>query len=168
MTRSHVGLGAVLPAVALAVCGVGAAADARSGDDVAVHSAPAELSGQDVRACDLLDLEGAIRVIGPDAEPHGGDTAELICMYSDPGVVLLTLQLGRAELYDQITILPPHTPVQIGSTGRYNVQENGTAAVQFAKGNYSVTLSAQPMGSTQAQYLDPLISVAREAAGRLP
>jgi hypothetical protein len=122
----------------------------------------------EVRACDLLTLDGATRVIGSGTEHPGGDTERLTCMYSNPGVAMLTIQLGSAAQYDQVTIMQPHTAVEIGDRGRSNVQSNGVASVQFVKGAHSATLSAQPLGSAQADYLEPLVAAAREAAGRLP
>ncbi len=64
--------------------------------------------------------------------------------------------------------MQPHMSVQIGRHGRYNVQDTGVAAVQFAQGDYSVTLSVQPIGRSQTEYLEPLLTAAREAAGHLP
>ena len=166
MARFCVGLGAMLSVIVLAACGAEPAENSQPAGDVAALSGGT--SGQIIRACDLLDLTAATRVIGSGTEQPGGDMEELTCMYSNPGVAVLTIQLGGAELYDQITILPPHTSVQIGDQGRYNVQGTGTAAVQFAKGAYSVTISVQPFGTSQAAYMESLLAAAREAAGRLP
>jgi hypothetical protein len=93
---------------------------------------------------------------------------QLTCLYSSAGVGMLTLQLGTAELYDQVTILEPHTPVQIGDGARYNVQETGVVAVQLVQGRHSATLSVQPIGTSETDYLEPLLSAAREVAERLP
>ena len=164
MTQSYVGLGALVSIMALAACGGEPANKPPSGGDVAAVAG----SAQRVRACELLDIEAATRVIGSGTEHPGGDAEEQTCIYSNPGVATLTLQLGTAELYDQVTIMQPHTAVQIGSAGRYNVEATGVAAVQFVKGAYSVTLSARPLGTNDTQYLEPLISVARETADRLP
>ncbi len=122
---------------------------------------------QEVRACDVLDLQGASRVIGPGAEHASGDTEQDLCQYSSPGVAMLTIQLWQAEYYDRMTILKPHTSVQIGDKARYNVQKTGVVAVQFVKGSHSVTLNVQPMGKPKTEYLEPLLSAAREVAARL-
>lgn len=129
---------------------------------------PQAWAGQEVRACDVLDLQGASRVIGPGTEHPGGDTEPLTCLYSNPGLAMLTIQLWPAESYDQVTILQPHTPVKIGDKARYNVQENGVVAVQLVTGSHSATLNVQPMGKPKTDYLEPLLSAAREVAARLP
>jgi hypothetical protein len=124
-------------------------------------------AGQEVRACDVLDIQGAGRVIGPGTEHPGGDTEQLTCLHSNPGVAMLTIQLWPAESYDQVTILKPHTPVQIGDKARYNVEKTGAVAVQLVTGSHSVTLSVRPMGKSRTDYLEPLLSAAREVAVRL-
>lgn len=128
---------------------------------------PQGWAGQDVRACDVLDIQGAGRVIGAGTEHPGGDTEQLTCLYSNPGVAMLTIQLWPAESYDQVTILKPHTPVQIGDKARYNVEKTGAVAVQLVTGSHSVTLSVRPMGKSRTDYLEPLLSAAREVAVRL-
>jgi hypothetical protein len=124
-------------------------------------------AGQEVRACNVLDIQGASRVIGLGTEHPGGDTEPLTCLYSNPGVAMLTIQLWPSESYDQVIILKPHTPVQIGDKARYNVEKTGAVAVQLVTGAHSVTLSVRPMGKSQTDYLEPLLSAAREAAARL-
>lgn len=165
MWHSCVGFGVALAASILVSCGAEPAREARSEGDVA---APASSQQAAVRACDLLDLEAATRVIGSGTEHPGGDAEEGVCIYSNPGVAMLTLRVGPAELYDEVTIMRPHTSVQIGRQGRYNVQDAGAAAVQFVQGVYSVTLSVQPIGRSQTEYLEPLLTAAREAADRVP
>jgi len=66
-----------------------------------------------------------------------------------------------------MTILKPHTPVQIGDKARYNVQKTGVVAVQLVTGSHSVTLNVQPMSKPKTDYLEPLLSAAREVATRL-
>ncbi|MDH5348770.1 MAG: hypothetical protein OEW13_12785, partial [Nitrospira sp.] len=112
-------------------------------------------------------IQGASRVIRPSTEHPGGDTEQLTCLYSNPGVAMLTIQLWPAESYDQMTILKPHTPVQIGDKARYNVQKTGVVAVQLVTGSHSVTLNVQPMSKPKTDYLEPLLSAAREVATRL-
>ena len=102
MTFSCARLGGTLFVLALVACGI---QEAAWGGDRA---------GQEVRACKVFDLQAAIQVIGRGTEHPGGDTERLTCMYSNPGVAQLTVQLNPADLYDRITILKPHTPVQIG------------------------------------------------------
>ncbi len=168
MARYHVGFTILWAVMALAACGSERAEESRATEDVATSAGSRVSSAREVRACDLLDLPAASRVIGSGTEHPGGDTEELTCVYVNPGVAMLTFQLGGAELYDQVTIMQPHTSMQIGSRGRYNVQASGVAAVQFVKGAYSGTLSVQPVGTPQAEYLERLMSAARDAADRLP
>ena len=134
---------------------------------VVTHGLQQAWAGQEVRACEILDLRSASRVIGPGAEHPGGDAERDMCLYSSPGVAMLTIQLWPAASYDQVTILKPHTPVQIGDKARYNVQKTGVVAVQLVKGSHSVTLNVQPMGKPKTDYLEPLLSAAREVAARL-
>lgn len=124
--------------------------------------------GQEIRACDVLDLQAATRVLGPGTEHPGGDTEQLTCLYSNAGVGMLILQLGPAELYDQVTVLEPHTQVQIGDRARYNVQKTGVVAVQLLAGDHTATLSVQPIGTSDTDYLERLLSAARDVAGTLP
>lgn len=163
MARFGAGLGAIFPVVALAACGAEPAQSTAGGAPVSEAATP----GPAPRACDLVDLAAATRVIGAGTEQPGGDTEELTCLYSNAGVAMLTIQLAGPELYDQITIMPPHEPVDIGSRGRYSVQENGATAVQFATDAHSVTMSVQPLGTNRVEYLEPLLTAARDAAGRL-
>jgi hypothetical protein len=153
MTLSYAKLGMTLLALALVA---GVAKGVQQG-----------WAGQEVRACDVLGIQGASRVIGPGTEHPGGDTEQLTCLYSNPGVAMLTIQLWPAESYDQVTILKPHTPVQIGDKARYNVQKTGVVAVQLVTGAYAATLNLQPMGKPKTDYLEPLLSAAREVAARL-
>ena len=122
---------------------------------------------QAVRACDLVDLASAGRIIGPDAEHPGGDMEEWTCVYSSPGVALLTVQLAPAVSYDEVTILQPHSALDVGERGRYNRQEDGPVAVQFVSGEWSVTMGVRPMGVPDVDYFDPLVAAARDVAGQL-
>ena len=168
MTTSFTRIGVALSLVALVACGPEKPSASQLGGDPAAQGETIVAASQPVRACELVDLTTATRVIGSGTEHPGGDTEQETCMYVNPGVAMLTIQIGRAELYDQITILPPHTPAQIGERGRHTVQPTGTVAVQFVKGRYSVTLSTQPLSASDSAYLDALLATAREAANRLP
>ena len=121
MTLSYVRFGGPLLVLALVACGI---QEAAWGGDLA-HRVAAR---QEVGACKVLDLQAAIQVIGRGTEQLG-DTEQALCMYSNPGVAQLTIQLYPAESYDQITILKPHTPVQIGDKARYNVEKTGVVAL---------------------------------------
>ena len=126
------------------------------------------LEAQDIRACDLLDLTMARGVVGPDTEHPGGDTERETCVYANPGVAMLTIQIGRAELFDQIRILEPHTPESIGDRGRSTVQPSGSVALQFVKGEYAVTIGVSPLGGAPSTgYLTPLRAAALQVADRL-
>lgn len=163
MTNLNRPLATAFVALVLWGCAAGSADDAPT-NDMAQQGSP----GAEVRACDLVNLQGATQVLGAGTEHPGGDTEPLTCMYVNPGVGMLTVMLATADYYDQVTIMPPHTVVEIGDRGRSNVQPNGVVAVQFARGTHSVTLNVQPLGGPRVDYLPPLLTVAREAAGRLP
>ena len=160
----HTGSSRLALALMLAVlvaCGGEPPSTARGGG-------PSTLSTQEVRACDLLDLATAASIIGSGAEHPGGDTERDTCLYSSPGVALLTIQIGSSDLYDQISIPQPHTAVSIGDRGRYTEQASGTTAVEFVKGDYTATIGVRPIGSQASAYLDPLLAAARSVASRLP
>ncbi len=158
MTDSCGRAGMLLLAGALMACGA----------DTTDEPATGQVASTEIRACSLLDLASATRVLGPGTELPGGDTEPLSCMYSNAGVGMLTVQLNPASSYDQVTILPPHTPADIGDQGRYNVQANGVVSVQFADGAHSATLSVQPIGTTDTDFLQPMLTAAREMAAKLP
>lgn len=162
MTRSL--LVAALSLAVLAACGADRPADANSAQT------PGASSSQEVRACHLIDLAAATAVIGAGTEHPGGDTERDTCIYSNPGVAMLTIQTGDAQLYDRITIPEPHTPAALGDRGRQSVQPSGRIAVQFAKGNYSVTIGVQPIGTNNGRpdYLPLVLSAAQQAAALLP
>lgn len=150
---------------ALAACGAVGSDD--SAGALGEGAGAPDGSGQAVRACDLLTLDEATGVIGPGTEHPGGDTEEWTCIYSNPGVALLTVQLYPAASYDEIMILQPHHDLDVGARARYNVQEDGTAAIQFVSGEYAVTLGVRPIGSGEGDFLDPLVAAARRAAADL-
>lgn len=152
-----------LVVLTVAACGAGGG-DMR---DPSADSANGGVIAQDMRACDVLDLAMATQVLGPGTEAPGGGTQQLACMYVNPGVAMLTVQLGAAAWYDQMTIMEPHAPVRIGDRGRSNVQERGAVAVQFVSGSHSATLSVQPIGGSRADYLELLTVAGREVARRL-
>lgn len=127
-----------------------------------------DLVGSDVRACELVDLATAQSVIGPETEHPGGDTERETCLYSNPGVAMLTVQIGAAQLYDQISIPQPHTPVELGDRGRFSMQPSGPIAVEFVKGDYTVTIGVRPFGLPVEPYEEPLMMAARQAVDRLP
>jgi len=168
MTASRTPLAMTISLLVFTACGAGPPADSPVGGSQAVPGTAAATSNPIVRACDLLDLAAATSLLGPGTEHPGGDTERDACIYSNPGVAMLTILLGSAQLYDQITIGQPHTPVAIGDRGRHNVQVSGATSAQFVKGAYSVTMSIQPIGSPAQDYLDLLLAAARQAASALP
>lgn len=124
---------------------------------------------QEPVACELVDAASAEAVLGSDAVDFGGSAAPGVCRYdnADHSLVMM-VQILPAGLYD-VSPINPHTPVDIGDRGRYGVGASGTAHVQFAKGEFSVTLRVTPMhGPPATDLVDPLIAVARIAAERLP
>jgi len=164
MPQLHRSLFVTLAALTLSACSAGGAEDAPM-DEAGAQSG---VQGSEVRACDLVNLQAATQVLGTGTEHPGGDTEAMTCMYVNPGVGMLSVQLATAEYYDQVTIMQPHTAAQVGDRGRSNVQPNGVVAVQFVRGSHSLTLNVQPLGASQVDYLPPLLTAARDAAGRLP
>lgn len=168
MTASSMRCTTAVFLVVFVACGAEPPPASSVGGSQSVPGAAATSSSRSVRACDLLDLATATTVIGSGTELPGGDAEQETCVYANPGVAILTIQIGRAQLYDQVTIAQPHTAATIGDRGRYNVQPSGAVAIQFVKGAYSVTISVQPIGSAVQAYEAPLMSAAQGAAGLLP
>lgn len=163
MIRSSIRRRALLGALLMAACGGDPADGAGQVPDPGASVAAGEL-----RACNLLTLEGATRIMGEDTERPGEDTEQASCTYSRPGSAIMTFQIWGADDYDRMTIMPPHTPQAIGERGRSNVAENGATAVQFVKGRYSFTMSATPIGREPPDYLAAMVAVAQEIATRIP
>lgn len=90
MSRVPSPSGAVLLAALLLACG-GEPADGSA--QVPAPAPGTSVAAGDLRACNLLTLEDATRVMGADTERPGGDTEQASCTYSRPGVAMMTLQL---------------------------------------------------------------------------
>lgn len=165
MTRVPSPSGAVLLAALLLACG-GEPADGSA--QVPAPAPGTSVAAGELRACNLLTLEDATRVMGADTERPGGDTEQASCTYSRPGVAMMTVQLWGADDYDRATIMPPHVAQAIGDRGRSHVAANGATSVQFVKGAHSVTIALTPLGQDDTAYLEPLLAAAREAAARIP
>jgi hypothetical protein len=126
-------------------------------------------TGQEPVACDLVDATSAERVLGSGATNVGGADVASVCRYdsADHDLVLIVQVLG-VVMYDA-TPINPQTPVDIGDRGRYGVGASGSANVQFAKGEFSVTLRVTPMSGPPASALvEPMLEIARRAADRMP
>ena len=66
-----------------------------------------------------------------------------------------------------MSIPMPYTAVDIGDRARYHEFPRGGAAVQFAKGNVSVTVGARPPVPDDRDYLSPLLEAARAIAASI-
>ena len=86
---------------------------------------------------------------------------------SGDGSLMLQIQIFGVELYDAVPI-SPRTPVEVGDRGRYNEDDEGTAIVQFAKGDYSVRVSITTRSGPPSSRIESLIDAARLAAERMP
>ncbi|MGD8323928.1 MAG: hypothetical protein PVF50_06135 [Gammaproteobacteria bacterium] len=118
--------------------------------------------------CDLLNLEDAELVLGPNVSDLSGDDAEFQCFFlggSPQGTLIV--QFGDRDYYENTSILQPHTPVDIGEEGRSNVDTNGVTAVQFVQSDTTVTMSVRPSSESDRDYLDALATVGRRVAERL-
>ena len=126
-------------------------------------------TGQEPVACELVDQSSAETILGSDAINVGGTAVPSVCRYQNAeGNLVFIVQILIAEMYD-VSPINPQTAVDIGDRGRFGVGDSGTANVQFAKGNVSVTLRVTPTSGPPASALmDPLLEVARIAADRLP
>lgn len=125
--------------------------------------------GQEPVACELVDATSAETVLGSGFTNPGGADAPGACRYdsADGGLVMM-VQILPVVLYD-VNPITPETPVDIGDRGRYGVGSSGTANVQFASGDYSVTIRVTPMeGPPASDLVDPLLEIARIAADRMP
>ena len=123
---------------------------------------------QEPRACDLVDATAAQAVIGGGLQDLNDSGAPSVCMYmSEDFNLTFQIQVLGVEMFDA-TPIHPRTPVEIGDEGRYNVGEDGTAIVQFRKGDYSVRMSVQAREWGGESFLDSLLDAARTAADRMP
>ncbi|MEZ4376909.1 MAG: hypothetical protein R3B35_01330 [Gemmatimonadales bacterium] len=157
----------LLLALLLAACG-GEPADGSAQVPAAPPQPGTSVAAGTLRACDLLTLEGATRVMGTDTERPADDTEQASCTYSRPGVAMMTLQIWGAEDYDRATIMQPHVAQAIGERGRSHVAENGATSVQFVQGTHSITMSVTPFGRGPTNFLGPMVTLAREIATRIP
>lgn len=119
--------------------------------------------------CPKLSVAEAEGVLGPGVtDITSADDAEFQCFFlgGEPQGSLI-IQFGDRGYYQQVSILQPHAPVDVGDEGRSNVDTNGVTAVQFVKGNSSVTMTARSTAPSGGNYLDPLVEAARLIAERL-
>jgi hypothetical protein len=79
----------------------------------------------------------------------------------------MTIQRSSADFYDMVSIPQPHTPTDIGDQGRYNVDEGGSASIQFVIGDSSVMISVRVFSERDGDYLPALLDLARAVADRL-
>ncbi|MCG8469081.1 MAG: hypothetical protein MJB57_12900 [Gemmatimonadetes bacterium] len=132
---------------------------------------PTASPGPDPLGCTMVDLATVETLLGSGAvdAAEGDDSAPDVCVFQGPeGWALLTIMRHPADLYDQITIRRPHTPAEVGDRGRYNVDEaTGAVAVQFVKGDASVTLSLQMLSEREGDFVAPMLDVARAVADRV-
>lgn len=118
--------------------------------------------------CRLLSVADVERVLGPGVNDLSGDDAESQCYFLvGSSQATFIVQIGSRDYYDDVSILKPHTPVDVGERGRSNVDTNGVAAVQFVQGDKSVTLSLRSTRKDGRDNLDALITLAKAAAARL-
>lgn len=118
--------------------------------------------------CELLGVADVEKALGSGVTDVSGDEAELQCSFlvgSPPAT--LVIQINPRDYYDTVSILEPHTPVEVGERGRSNVDSNGVGAVQFVQGDKSVTLALRPAQTDDRDDLDGLIALAEVAAARL-
>ena len=126
-------------------------------------------AGSDPVACELVDQTSAEAVLGSGATNPIGAAVPEACRYdkADASLILM-VQVFPLVMYDVMPITP-ETPVDIGDRGRYGVGSSGSASVQFAKGEFAVTLTLSPsIGAGSASPLvAPLLEIARIAADRM-
>ena len=118
--------------------------------------------------CELLSAADAEEVLGPSVMDLSGDNSDSQCLFiggSPQGT--FTVQFADRAWYEQTSILPPHTPIDVGDEGRSNVDTNGVTAVQFVRGDTTVTMSVRPSSPSDRDYLDALVAVAARLEDRL-
>ena len=118
--------------------------------------------------CELLSSSDAELVLGPGITDLTGDDSGFQCMFlggSPQGT--FTVQFADRAYYDQASILEPHTPHDVGDRARSNVDTNGITALQFVKGNMTVTMSVRPSSASDRDYLTALVTVGNRVAERL-
>ena len=134
-----------------------------------IVAASASLAAAGAHAdCELLSASDAELVLGLGITDLTGDDAEFQCMFlggSPQGTLIV--QFADAGYYDQASILPPHTPQDVGDRGRSNIDTNGITALQFVKGNKTVTMSARSSSASDRDYLDAMVEIGNRIAERL-
>lgn len=123
--------------------------------------------GADPVACELVDLPAAETVLDEGTINAGGDSEPSVCMYRDDRGTMLIVQVFDAGYYDVVTI-GSGTPADVGDRGRISENESGAVTVQFARGDYSVTMIVRPMTNPESSFLQPMLDLARVAADRMP
>lgn len=134
---------------------------------VAMALAASPVAGQDATACELVDQASAEVVLGSGARNLAD--AEGSCRYdaADGSLVMMVL-IQPLVLYD-VSPISPALPVDIGDRGRHGVGSSGSAHVQFAKGQSSVTIRVTPIegGGPANDLMDAVLEIARIAADRM-
>lgn len=118
--------------------------------------------------CDLVDVATAEKVLGSEVIDTTVDPATFCNFISKTTSASLSVRSDTAEMYDQVTIPPPHASVDIGDKGRSHEFERGGATVQFVKDSKSFTLGVTTPGSNKdMDYLPALLEAAKALADRL-
>lgn len=126
------------------------------------------IASKAIADCELLDVADVEAVVGSPVTDVSGDEGQMQCFFvGGSPQVSLTILVNARDYYDQVSILEPHTPVDVGEQGRSNVDTNGVHAVQFVQGDKSATLALTATQSSDRAYLAGLIEIARIVAARL-
>ncbi len=118
-------------------------------------------------SCELVDIAVAERVLGPDIVDTTTDPNSFCLFISSKTAAQFSVRTDTRALYDQVSIPQPFTLVDIGEAGRYHEYPKGGVAIQFAKGDTSLTIAVRILRDDGRDYLTLLLDIAREIAVKL-
>jgi len=118
-------------------------------------------------SCELVDIAVAEKVLGPDVIDTTTDPNSFCLFISSKTAAQFSVRTDTRALYDQVSIPQPFTLVDIGEAGRYHEYPKGGVAIQFAKGDTSVTIAVRILRNDGRDYLTLLLDIARDFAAKM-
>lgn len=135
---------------------------------LALFVSPLAQTDVDPFNCAMIDLPTVETVLGEGATDLSDAGVSDTCVFQGAeSWALMMVQRSSADFYDSVTIPQPHTAIEIGDQGRYNVDERGSTAVQFVVGDASVMISVRVMSPREGDFLPALLDLSPAVADRM-
>lgn len=117
---------------------------------------------QPAQACQLFDAAAAKKVLGTDVTNLSFDATDTCMFMSKDARAQLSVQTANREYYNRVSIMKPFDAIDIGDQARLHQSPKDGMAIQFVKGDVSVTLSVRIMRAADGShdYLKPLKELA--------